>query len=309
MITVSVLMPTYNHANFIADAIESFLRQQVCFDVELLIGDDYSSDDTPSIARLYAERYPDKIRFWRYAKNGGLLANYKYLLGQAKGKYVAILESDDVWIDPHKLQKQVDVMKKTPHCGLVFTNWINIDGKGVEISRSQAPDCVLTYATLLRGNKAAAVTALFSRRMFDSYCNIDDYINREFRTFDYPVWLSISAHAGVCYMEDYTAGYRYLSTSISNNANYQKALVFERSIDDIVAYVVGEYGRGGLSGAAIDNAMKLRHIVLALQFKRIKQALRFMFGVHVLDIKTFIMKFFPWVWIWKNRRLIGERIN
>lgn len=309
MIVVSVLMPTYNHANFIADAIESFLRQQVCFDVELLIGDDCSTDNTSFIARSYAEKYPEKIRFWRYAKNGGLLANYKYLLEQAKGKYVAILESDDVWIDPQKLQKQVDVMEKTPHCGLVFTNWIDIDEKGVEISRSQAPDCVLTYATLLRGNKAAAVTALFSRKMFGSYCNIDDYINRGFRTFDYPVWLSISAHAGVCYLEDYTAGYRHLSTSISNSVDYQKALAFECSIDNIVAYVVGKYGRGGLSDAAIDNGIKFRHIILALQFKRIKHALQFMFSMHVLDKRTFVIKFFPWVWMWKNRRLIGERVN
>ena len=150
MILVSVLMPTYNHEAFIAQAINSFLEQQVCFDIELLIGDDCSSDNTPLIARTYAQNHPDKIHFFQYTENKGLMANYKYLLEQARGKYIAVLESDDVWIDPFKLQKQVERIEHADNCGLVFSNWTIIDYDSNEIARSKTPTDVVNYTNLLK---------------------------------------------------------------------------------------------------------------------------------------------------------------
>ncbi|MCQ4872556.1 glycosyltransferase [Butyricimonas paravirosa] len=307
MILVSVLMPTYNHEAFIAQAINSFLEQQVCFDIELLIGDDCSSDNTPLIARTYAQNHPDKIHFFQYTENKGLMANYKYLLEQARGKYIAVLESDDVWIDPFKLQKQVERIEHADNCGLVFSNWTIIDYDSNEIARSKTPTDVVNYTNLLKENRAAAVTALFSKAMFDMYCNIDDYILLGFRTFDYPVWLSISAHSDVIYLEDYTAGYRHLATSISNTNNYQRALTFNHSIDIIVQYIVEKYGRGGLSKHALANAKTFRYLILALQFKKIRLAIKVAWLLHVVDIRTFVIKFFPWLWIYKNKKLTGTR--
>ena len=98
-IIVSVLMPTYNHESFITYAIESFLRQEVNFRIELLIGDDCSTDNTSVIAQKFASQYPDKIHYFKYCENHGLMQNYKFLLEKAKGKYIAILESDYIWID------------------------------------------------------------------------------------------------------------------------------------------------------------------------------------------------------------------
>ena len=72
---VSVLMPTYNHERFIEQAILSFIQQQVDFDIELLIGDDCSSDNTSFIARIYAEKYPNKIHLFQYSVNRGLMHN------------------------------------------------------------------------------------------------------------------------------------------------------------------------------------------------------------------------------------------
>lgn len=308
MIVVSVLMPTYNHASFIAEAIDSFLCQKIDFDVELLIGDDCSSDMTSLIAQDYAQRFPDKIRFFRYAENRGLLRNYQYLLNQAKGKYVAILESDDVWIDCNKLKKQVDAIETVNNCGMVFSNWLDIDNRSKEISRSHTPMYNLDYPNLLRGNFVAAVTVLFSREMFDKYCDINDYIALGFKTLDYPVWLSISAHARVVYLDDYTAGYRHLASSISNNNDYQKALSFEKSVDNIVGYIVEKYGAGGLSKKELKNTQTYRYIILALRFNKIRLAMRKMIvDLYVVDLRTFIMKYFPWLWILRNKRLIGIR--
>lgn len=174
-IIVSVLMPTYNHESFITYAIESFLRQEVNFRIELLIGDDCSTDNTSVIAQKFASQYPDKIHYFKYCENHGLMQNYKFLLEKAKGKYIAILESDDIWIDSFKLQKQVDLIETNNQCGIVCSNWIVIGSKSEELERSKKPK-KQDYSELLKTNFIGAVTVLFSRNFFDRYCSIDDYI-------------------------------------------------------------------------------------------------------------------------------------
>jgi glycosyltransferase involved in cell wall biosynthesis len=106
---VSVLMPTYNHETYIAQAIDSFLAQQCNFEMELLIGDDASTDNTLNIAKKYAQNFPEKIKLIQHKENQGLLKNYKSLISIAKGEYFAILESDDYWSDNLKLQQQIDL--------------------------------------------------------------------------------------------------------------------------------------------------------------------------------------------------------
>ena len=92
---ISILMPTYNHEKYIAQAIESALMQKTDFKWELLIHDDCSTDSTLSIARLYSEKHPDKIKLFTETKNQGLMKSYKKLIETSKGKYLAVLESDD----------------------------------------------------------------------------------------------------------------------------------------------------------------------------------------------------------------------
>ena len=124
---VSVLMPTYNHEPFIAQAIESFLAQQTSFEIELLINDDCSTDNTYQVALGYAQKHP-QIKLFKQTTNQGLLPNYKFLLQQAQGEYLAVLESDDYWIDENKLQKQVDYLDAHPTCHLSFTGVNRLKG-------------------------------------------------------------------------------------------------------------------------------------------------------------------------------------
>lgn len=112
---VSIISPTYNHARFIADCIESVLAQTYTH-WEMIIIDDGSSDETFSIARKYAEK--DKRIKPFTQKNIGifrLAESYNFALKQCTGKYVAILECDDFWF-PDKLEVQIDAMEKNPHC-------------------------------------------------------------------------------------------------------------------------------------------------------------------------------------------------
>ena len=282
---VSVLMPTYMHEKYISQAIESFLSQECTFDCELLINDDCSKDKTAEIAAEYANKYPEKVKFFAQKENKGLLENYKFLLSKASGEYIAILESDDYWTDPKKLEKQISFLENNPEYGLSFTGWTrDRDGEQDSFSNDSFL-CNLSvsdaYKYILLRNIIRAVTVVFRRSEFDKYCNIDDYIHNKFITFDYPVWLSILAHNKVHYLPECTAVYREIGTSISNTSNLSKRLNFEREVYKIRRYIINLYGSAGLSAGKI----RLREaIVLSRIAWRAKSLFRaaYLFFSHLL---------------------------
>jgi glycosyltransferase involved in cell wall biosynthesis len=118
---VSVAMITYNHEQFIAQAIESVLMQETAFVVELVIGDDCSTDGTRRIVQAYAGKYPNVIRTLLPEKNLGMSRNYGAVWQACRGKYVAWLDGDDYWQTPQKLQKQVTLMESNPHYSMCGT--------------------------------------------------------------------------------------------------------------------------------------------------------------------------------------------
>lgn len=115
---VSVCISAYNHASFISDCIEGVLNQEVDFPIEIIIGEDDSTDGTREICIHYAEKFPSLIRlFLRSEKdkiwiNGKKTGNFNWLanLKAARGEYIALCDGDDYWIDPLKLKKQVDII-------------------------------------------------------------------------------------------------------------------------------------------------------------------------------------------------------
>jgi glycosyltransferase involved in cell wall biosynthesis len=125
-IIVSVAMITYNHEQFVAQAIESVLMQEADFAFELVIGEDCSTDGTRSIVAQYAQRYPDLIRPLLHEQNLGRNGNNNFIavMRECKGKYIAYLEGDDYWTDLHKLQKQVDFLEANSDCSICF-HWVN----------------------------------------------------------------------------------------------------------------------------------------------------------------------------------------
>jgi glycosyltransferase involved in cell wall biosynthesis len=273
------------HEKYISQAIESFLSQECSFDCELLINDDCSKDKTAEIAAEYANKYPEKVKFFAQKENKGLLENYKFLLSKANGEYIAILESDDYWIDPKKLEKQISFLENNPEYGLSFTGWTrDRDGEQDSFSNDSFL-CNLSisdaYKYILLRNIIRAVTVVFRRSEFDKYCNIDDYIHNKFITFDYPVWLSILAHNKVHYLPECTAVYREIGTSISNTSNLSKRLNFEREVYKIRRYIINLYGSAGLSAGKI----RLREaIVLSRIAWRAKSLFRaaYLFFSHLL---------------------------
>lgn len=127
---VTILMPAYNHEKYISQAIESVLAQKTNYPYELLIHDDCSTDNTLTIAQNYATKFSDKIKVFTEEENQGLLKSYKRLIEQSNGKYLAILESDDYWLDENKLQIQIDFLESNSDYGIVAGDIISIDENG-----------------------------------------------------------------------------------------------------------------------------------------------------------------------------------
>lgn len=123
---VSIFCMVYNHEQYIIDCIKGFLMQKCLFDFEIVIGEDYSTDNSRANILDFAHNYPGKFKLLFHNKNIGALENQNIVLKNCTGKYIALCEGDDYWIDPYKLQKQVDFLEANPdysiHSGLAITS-------------------------------------------------------------------------------------------------------------------------------------------------------------------------------------------
>jgi glycosyltransferase involved in cell wall biosynthesis len=124
---VSICCITYNHEKYIAQAIDSFLMQETDFDVEIVIGDDCSTDATPLIIEEYRLKYPGKIRVLPRKKNLGSEVNFIKTIQECNGKYVALCEGDDYWTDSLKLEKQVKALEDRPTFSICVTKHSILD--------------------------------------------------------------------------------------------------------------------------------------------------------------------------------------
>ncbi len=128
--TVSVCMITYNHEKYIEQAIDSVLSQESSFTVEVIVCDDYSTDNT--LEKF--GKYKGRITIIRNEKNLGPWRSLEKTFNVAKGKYIALLEGDDYWTDNHKLRQQVDFLEQHDEYSMCFTNYICVDEKSTELN-------------------------------------------------------------------------------------------------------------------------------------------------------------------------------
>lgn len=117
MSKISVILPTYNYGKYLSTSLDSILNQ-THQDIELIIVDDGSTDDTQQVASNYQDRFPNKVYYF-YQTNQGPAAARNYGINQASGKFIAFLDSDDVWVS-NKLEKQLALFKQNPDMGIVF---------------------------------------------------------------------------------------------------------------------------------------------------------------------------------------------
>ena len=157
-ILVSVWCQTYNHEAYIKDAIEGFLAQKVNFSYEIIIHDDASTDRTADIVKEYEQRYPDRIRGIyqeenQYSKNWlSTKWIYELMAKNCKGKYIAVCEGDDYWIDVQKLQIQTDYLEQHPECVMTIHNGIvvNYENNRICPKNLYENDCVVSEGDIIK---------------------------------------------------------------------------------------------------------------------------------------------------------------
>lgn len=176
-VKLSISLITYNQAKYIRQAIEGVLNQKTNFTWELIVGDDGSTDGTKDILIEYQKKAPELIRLILHTKkNEGIPGKLNFLstLQVATGKYVALLDGDDYWLAPHKLQKQVDFLEANPDysicCHRVFIKKGN--QKPTLYPDEYAPAAETTYDIGMMakyGNLVAAPSAVYRNKLFPSF--------------------------------------------------------------------------------------------------------------------------------------------
>lgn len=143
-IILSVLVPTYNHENYIEQALEGIIFQKTSYKYEVLVGDDVSSDNTRNILKKYEEKYPQKIqviyREHNLSCSNEKLDNHMDLYHRARGKYVIFLEGDDYWIDLYKLDQQIRFLEEHEEYIAVAHNCVVVDQFGNQ-KQEIYPEC------------------------------------------------------------------------------------------------------------------------------------------------------------------------
>lgn len=141
-IMVSVTIPTYNQEKYVSKALDSVLMQKVNFPIEVLVGDDASTDNTQDILRAYEKKYPSYFHMILRKKNinDQKVGNSLDLRCRSKGKYTIMLEGDDYWTDPHKLQRQVDFLESHPDFIATAHNCVVVDGSSLP-NGEEYPEC------------------------------------------------------------------------------------------------------------------------------------------------------------------------
>jgi glycosyltransferase involved in cell wall biosynthesis len=270
-LTVNIVMVTYNQEKYIGKAIESVLMQKTNHSFNLIIGEDCSTDNTNEICKEYASKYPNRIMLLANSKNLGLVKNYLSCFQQCTGKYIAVLEGDDYWTDPLKLQKQVELMERDESIGLVHTNYKILNEHTERISSLPKKVFEQTlqfqgdiFAKLIKQNFICAVTVMFRRNILD-HINFNPFVENSCNTIDLIIYLQCAMINNVAFLQDQTAVYRVSSNSVSNNSNFEKIEKFAET-----KYFIRKYYLDQIKVAEYNIIILKKSLDVFLLFKAIK---------------------------------------
>lgn len=210
---VSIIMPSYNTGRFIKETIESVLAQSYPT-WELIIVDDCSTDDTDDVVSQYLA--DERIRYIKNDTNSGAAVSRNRALREAKGKWIAFLDSDDLW-EPDKLQKQISFMRDNGY-HFSYTNYIEIDeesnanGKSVTGPKRISKHGMYNYCWM------GCLTVMYDADTVGLIQIADIKKNN-----DYAMWLKVCKKANCYLLNETLARYRKRSGSISNHG-YMKLI-------------------------------------------------------------------------------------
>jgi glycosyltransferase involved in cell wall biosynthesis len=220
---VSVIIPAYNHQNYIVECIESVLNQTYT-NIQLIVINDGSKDNTAEVVRNYInENNLVNIEFFSN-HNQGLCKTLNFGIKKSKGDYIAILASDDSWL-PRKIEEQISLLESNIAIGLVYSDAYIIGGNvktthkysdykpSIKKKFLNSIQNVNVYKSLLIENFVLASTVLMRKSVID---NIGDFdVNLLFE--DYDMWLRITKKYPISYIDQPLGYYRMHNSNMSNS--------------------------------------------------------------------------------------------
>jgi glycosyltransferase involved in cell wall biosynthesis len=210
---VCVCMITYSHEKFIEQAIKSVLMQECDFEIELIIINDCSPDKTDEVIQNILQNHPKAswIKYIKHDENLGMMPNFIFAMQECQGKYIALLDGDDYWIDPLKLKKQVDFLESNPDYAICFHK-VNLSQDGIikeDTMTAKVPETT-TILDLAKGNYMHTCSVVYKNNLF---VELPEYF-KESPVGDYFLHL-LNARYGAIKCFDETMGvYRVHATSV-----------------------------------------------------------------------------------------------
>lgn len=244
---VSIRLMSYNHEAYIKQALEGIQIQQTTFKIEVIIGDDFSTDKTLDIIRSVIQD-TDHIFFKvierkdgdDYSVNRsklGRLYNFTDIISHCQGKYLALLDGDDYWIDPLKLQKQVDFLEQHKEYSLVFHNaFIERNGVLEDKFNTFSESREISIKKLINKNIIATASCMYRKEdvtIPDWFYNV--------RTADWALHLLVAQHGKIFYLNEVMGVYRIHSEGVWNKMSHNERIMQGIETLEILSNTAGEY--------------------------------------------------------------------
>lgn len=214
---VTILALCFNHARFLAECLNS-IQAQTCQDFELLISDDASSDASADLIRAWVKANRPGTVFIHHAKNKGLCPTLTELMGLARGQYISMVSTDDVW-EPGRLQTLLAAIEARPEVAVAYSDASQIDETGQQLAESflqahgyrhkPAPTGKV-FSALADGNFLPAMSTIIRRSAIDAVGGYDEQLSYE----DYDMWLRLASRDDFLFVPGLLARYRIVSTSM-----------------------------------------------------------------------------------------------
>lgn len=206
---VSIITPSYKSEQFIAHTIESAISQTFS-DWEMIIVDDMSPDRSNEIIQRYS-KVDRRIKLIKLKENSGPANARNIAIKEARGRYIAFLDADDLWV-PDKLKKQLDLMREKD-CALSYSAYNTIDENGRSLNRVITPPLLLTYSDMLKSNRIGCLTAIYDTEKVGKMY-MPDIKKRQ----DYGLWLRVLKKSEFAFgTDEILASYRISRNSVSRN--------------------------------------------------------------------------------------------
>ena len=211
---VSVCCMTYNHENYIRQCLDGFVMQQTNFAFEILVHEDASTDSTASIVREFEAKHPHLFRCVYQTKNQFAIQNtlINILFPMSRGKYIALCEGDDYWIDPLKLQKQVDFLEGNKDFSGIHSNVLYVDRNDASLGESnRVCDKIInrgyeTFEDLVIQNSITTCSFLFRSSSLLYKKRFLWEFSSDFN--DIYFFLKVALEGKIKYLSEFTAAYR-----------------------------------------------------------------------------------------------------